>query len=78
VPIGDICSAANRTLFDHLVGAREQGRRHLKTKRLRGFEIDDQLVFSRRLHRQIGRLLAFEDAVDVAGGAAKLIDNIIP
>ena len=27
------------------------------------------------LHRQVGRLLALEDAVDVAGGAAVLVDR---
>ena len=32
-------------LFDHLVGAREQRRRHLEAERLHGFEIDHQLVF---------------------------------
>ena len=32
---------------------------------LGGLEIDRQLVLGRRLHRQIGRLLALEDAVDV-------------
>ena len=30
----------------------------------------DQLVLGRRLHRQVGRLLALEDAVDIAGRAA--------
>jgi putative ABC transport system substrate-binding protein len=31
----------------HLVGAGEQRRRHVEAKRLRGFEVDDQLVFGR-------------------------------
>ena len=38
----------------------------------------DQLVLGRRLHRQVGRLLALEDAVDVAGRAAVLADQIGP
>ena len=33
----------------------------------------DQLVLGRRLHRQVGRLLALEDAVDVAGRAPVLV-----
>ena len=35
----------------------------------------DQLVLGRRLHRQVGRLLALEDAVDVAGRAPVLVDR---
>ena len=37
-----------------------------------------QFVLGRRLHRQVGRLLALEDAIDVAGGAPVLIDVIRP
>ena len=42
------------------------------------FEIDDQFVFGRRLHRQISWLLALEDAIDVAGGTPELIEKVRP
>ena len=45
-------------LLDYLVGTGEKGERDVKAKRLRGFEIDHQIVLSRRLHWQIGGLLA--------------------
>jgi hypothetical protein len=43
VPIADSCRAANRSLFDDLVGGREQRRRHGKAEHPGGLMIDDQL-----------------------------------
>jgi hypothetical protein len=77
VPTGDICTAA-KSLFDHLVGAGEQCGLHVKAERLRGFEVDYQLVFRRRLYWQIGRLLAFENTIDVAGRTLDLIQSVKP
>ena len=37
----------------------------VEAERLGGPEVDHQFVLGRRLHRQIGRLLALEDAVDI-------------
>ena len=64
------------SLFDHLVGAGEQRLRHGQPECLRGFEINDELILGRRLHREIAWLLTFEDAIDVAGGTPKLVDKI--
>jgi hypothetical protein len=41
--------------FDYLVGAGEQGRRHLEAERLRGGQIDNQLELGRLLDRKVGR-----------------------
>jgi hypothetical protein len=41
-----ICGAANCALFDHLIGAGEQRRRHGKAEDFGGLEVDDQLETS--------------------------------
>src|SRR5262245_45140254 len=48
-------------------GTREQRRRHFEAERPGGFQVDDQLVLGRRLHRQVGRPLALQDTIDVVG-----------
>ena len=60
-------------LFDQLVGAAEQRCRHVDAESLCGLEVDHQLVLGRRLHGEIGRLLAVEDAIDVGRGAPMLL-----
>jgi hypothetical protein len=45
---------------------------------LAAFQVDHRFEFVRRLHRQVGRRLAPEDASDVAAGPPKLIDLIRP
>jgi hypothetical protein len=65
-------------LFDHLVGARKHSGRQIKAKRLGGFQVEHQLVFHRRLHQQLSRRFTLENAIDVAGRTAELIDQIRP
>ena len=46
--------------FNHLVGAAKERKRHRKSKRLGGLEIDVQVDFSGLLDGHSGRLFAFE------------------
>src|SRR5262245_46494552 len=64
--------------LDHLVRAGEHGRRNFEPERFSGLEIDHRLVLVWRLNRQVGWLLALEDAIDVAGRAAELVREIGP
>src|SRR5215469_4279736 len=48
--------------LDHLVGGLLKLERHVEAEPLGSFEIDDQFELGWSLHRQVGRLLAPEDA----------------
>ena len=43
--------------------------RHRKTERLGGLEVYDHLELGRKLHREIARLRAAQNAIDIGGGA---------
>ena len=60
-------SGDQASLFDHLVGAGEQHWRDFEAERLGCFEVNRELVFRRVLHRQVGRFLALQNAVNVIG-----------
>ncbi len=60
------CWSRRANLFDHLVGAREQGWRDSDAERLACLQINDQLECGWCLHREIGGFLALENAIDIA------------
>src|ERR1017187_7121223 len=60
------------SLFDHAVGPSQQCWRHREAERLGGLEVDYQLKFCRLLDREITRLLALKNAVDIRDALALL------
>ena len=66
----------SKQLFDHLVGARKQRRRHVEAERLRGLEVDRKLELGWLLDWQVGRLLAAQDTINVGGRLPVLIGQI--
>src|SRR5205807_1280679 len=71
-----VCNAAIQGLFDHLVGAGEQRRRHLKAKRLGGGEIDDEIELGRLLHWDVARLRPAQNLVGIVGGAPEQVREV--
>jgi hypothetical protein len=71
VPKADIGASLN-----NFVCAREQRGRNCEAERLSSLEIDNQLVLHRSLYWKVGRLLALEDAIDVARRAPKQVLRI--
>ena len=61
-------------LFDHIITARNERRRHGKSEGLGGIEVDDQFKFGRRLHRKIGKGGA--GLLD-GQGAARLVVEVV-
>src|SRR5262249_30126785 len=61
-----------RVLFDHLVGAGDERRRHREAKRLGGLEIDNEFELCGLLDRQIGGLNSLENFVDKDRGALEV------
>src|SRR6516164_8530736 len=61
----------NQQLFDDLGGAQHYRRGYGKTERLGGLEVHGHLKLGRELHREIARLLAAQNAIDIGGGSTK-------
>src|SRR5215813_7710775 len=66
------------SLFDHLVGEREQRRRHGKSERSCRLQVDHELELGRPDHRQIGWFFALEDATDIDADLAILLRKVCP
>ena len=64
--------------FDHLICPRQHVRRNRQADLLCGFEIDDEIEFRRLLDRKIGGFSAFQDLVDIHGGAPVQVEKVVP
>src|SRR6516225_6842862 len=62
--------------FDHLVGAKQDRLRHRKAERLGGLEVYGHLKLCRKLYREIARLLAAKDAIDIGGGTTQAVYRV--
>src|SRR5215470_13888685 len=68
-PLGP-CAIA-RSLFDHLVRAQQNRWGYGKAERRGGLTVHDHLELGRKLHREIARLRAAQDAIDISRGTTK-------
>src|SRR5260370_31494148 len=65
-------------LIDHHSSSRQQSWGDRQVESLRRLEIDNQFVVSRSLNRQVGRLLALQDTVNITSCASELFDSTSP
>src|SRR6516165_7726337 len=59
----------NQQLVDGFGGGRQDRRGYREAKRLGGLEVHGHLELGGQLHREIARLRAAQDAIDIDGGA---------
>src|SRR6516165_3842007 len=65
--------------LDHFVGAQHYRWGYRETERVRGLAVQDHLKFCRKLHREITRLVAAQNAIHIRGGATPrvyLVDSV--
>ena len=63
-----LCDERTPDLFDHLVGARQQHRRHGEAEHPGGLGVDDQLELARLYDRKVGGSSAVLSFVRSTGG----------
>ena len=61
----------NQQLFDDLVGPQQDRRGYGKPERRGGLAVHGHLELGRKLHREIARFLAAQNAIHIGGSATK-------
>src|SRR6516162_4343135 len=74
-PDRDLMRSGGASL-DHLVGAQHYRWGYRKAERLGGLAVHDHLEPGRKLHREIARFLAAQDAIDIGGGATIVVYHV--
>src|ERR1044071_2367823 len=72
----DVTTLPRGLSLDHLVGAGEQHIRHGEPESLGSVQVNYQFVLVGSLYWKISWFFAFENAIDVAGGAPILVKDI--
>src|SRR5881397_749670 len=68
----ELTALVEHALFDDLVRSHQQRLRNREAERLRGLEVDDQLVLTWCFHWKSRRAGTAQDLIDVDGGATEL------
>jgi hypothetical protein len=69
-------ASARACLFNDLISAQHYRWGYCETECLGGLAVHDHLELGRKLHREIARLIAAQDAIDIGGGATKVVYRV--
>src|SRR5215471_293229 len=67
-----------KKLFDHPVGADQEGLGDGQPERLRSTKIDDEIELNRLFDWKVRRLRAAQNPINITGSASEQVGNIYP
>jgi hypothetical protein len=67
-----------KKLFDHPVGADQEGLGDGQPERLRGSKVDDEIELNGLFDWKIRRLRAAQNPINITGSASEQVGNIYP
>jgi hypothetical protein len=72
------CSMQQKKLFDHPVGAGQEGLGDGQPERLRGSKVDDEIELNGLFDWKTRRLRAAQNPINITGSASEQVGNICP